>query len=63
MATPVLMIDTLQKNALNAGFAAAFGGGGDRPVLCGSAGLDRRRLHSDSQLLYCPETAGKAVYL
>ena len=26
MATPVLMIDTLQKNALNAGFAAAFGG-------------------------------------
>ena len=26
MATPVLMIDTLQKNALDAGFAAAFGG-------------------------------------
>ena len=26
MATPVLMIDKLQKDALDAGFAAAFGG-------------------------------------
>ena len=26
MATPVLVIDTLRKDALDAGFAAAFGG-------------------------------------